>query len=391
MYTRQEFANLDALTKVQEAVAWLLRRAPLCGLSLLDNYVEIVESTNPRFQLPAIPLMATNYRQVFYNPDYVLRAPVEHVGFLLMHEWLHIFLRHDVREGNRIPLKWNHAADYRINALCAKALNVPIPDYILIPTPAMGDLEAEAIYDLLPDPPPKPQGPSGGVASPEDGSDMLPPSGSEGEREVGIREMAERAALLMGDSAAPLGKLELSWVADRLRKLREVRLPWDQLWVARTSHQLGYEVPNYSKPKKRYLPHMFVPGMLKRRVRDLFIGIDVSGSVTDTDIERFGYVLSQAAKRATKITVATFDQHIRELVVTTDPATLLKQVKFTQGAHYRTDARPVFEEIRKARPRSASIITDGYVELPDTPYPEITWVLTAGHQRPPWGKCLVMR
>lgn len=412
MYSRQAIKDHEALTKIQEAIGWLLRRAPLCGLALLDNYVEITESADPRWRWHDIPIMATDYRHIIYNTDFVRRVPIDEIGFVLMHEWLHIFLRHDIRQGPRTPKRWNYAADYRINELVSTALGMPIPPYLLIPTAQMYLLEAERIYELLEPETEAPKdsatekgsgdGDNDSDASEKDDenagskpygqTDMLKPYGAEQDRDLGIREMAERGALLLNDTtnSKPLGELTLDWVLERLNELRKVVLPWDQLWYRSTSYALGGEVPNYAKPRKRYLPYIYVPSSLKRRVRDLFIAIDVSGSVRDDDIERFGYVLQKAANEASEIIVVTFDERIREHIVTKTPRTLLKSIKFTQGAHTRTSAVPVFDLMRKLRPRSATIITDGYVDLPENPYPTVTWILTQNHRTPPWGRIFRM-
>jgi predicted metal-dependent peptidase len=369
-------ANTAALAKVKQAVAWLIRKATLCGLCLLDESVTVVESPIPHF-------MATNYKKIFYNPEWVVTAPLADVGFILMHEWLHIFLRHDRRESGRTPLRWNYATDYRINRLVETALQMPVPAYLLQPEAWMNNprqLEAEQIYEQLP---PVPQTPFDPDSYPGEVGDT--PAATD-ER---VRGMLERVVLMVPDKNK-LGELPDDWVAERIAQMLKVVLPWDRIWLSSVVQDLGHDYPDYTSPKRRYLPYAYLPRMRGAGTGELFVAIDVSGSIDDECIKRFSFVLNMAAARATKLTVVTFDKVIREHVVTKRPAAVLQQIKFKTGAHSSTSVVPVFDLVHKVKPTSVTIVTDGYVEHHPRQYHPTNWVLTTAHQRPEWGRCFVM-
>lgn len=373
MYLKAHIKDPEAFQKIREAVAFLLRKATLCGLCLLDESVKIREHNGINYG-------ATDYTHVFYNPKWVKSVPVRDVAFVLMHEWLHIFLRHDLRQGTRVHLRWNFATDYTINRTCSTALEMGTPDYLLEPPDEYKDLDAEAIYDRLPNLPP----------SENSRVDLLAPVDSKEQRNVRLREMAERAKLMLKDRP-PLGPASKEWVQDRLNDLKKVVLPWDRMWLSNIYKDFGGSTIDYRRPRKAYLPYAWIPRSSRQASLHLFLAIDISGSMGAEEIARAAFVLDRAAKRATQITVVTFDAMIREHYKEKNPSEVLKKVKFKQGAHSHTSALEVFDLIKKERPSSVSIITDGYIYYPDKPFPEVNWILTAQHRPPSWGRKFVMQ
>lgn len=372
MYLRSRIKDEEALGAVRNAVAFLLRRATLCGLCLLDEAIQICE-------LHGIPFAATDFKHIFYNPEWVKVTPVSEVAFVLLHEWMHIFLRHDLRQGTREGRRWNYATDYALNPQCALALKMDIPSYLLVPTAEYQNKEAEAIYELLRKPIP-----------PDEQLDIIPTGEDPGNRNTRLREMAERASLMLKDRP-PLGELKNAWVQERLGELTAVILPWDRMWLSNIYKDLGGSYIDYRRPKKAYLPVAWLPRNSRRKSLHLFLAIDISGSMRDEDVRKATFVLDRAAKRADRITVVTFDSNIREHFEEKNPSEVLKKIKFKQGAHRYTSTLEVFALVEKTRPSSVSIITDGYVGYPEKPFHDVNWILTKQHTVPPWGRKFVMQ
>src|ERR1035437_9956868 len=64
---------------------------------------------------------ATDMRQIWYNPDFIESLDPEVILFVLVHEVMHIALKHGLRMQGRTPTRWNIAADFAINWMLHKA------------------------------------------------------------------------------------------------------------------------------------------------------------------------------------------------------------------------------------------------------------------------------
>jgi len=103
-----------------------------------------------------MPTMSTDGDHLFYDPDFVMSLPMEHLIGVMVHEVGHIALRHLARWQGRSPIRWNVAADLAINDLIVnttdnngnRSFQLP-PDVLL--NPDWHDQTAEWIYNKLPD------------------------------------------------------------------------------------------------------------------------------------------------------------------------------------------------------------------------------------------------
>lgn len=64
-----------------------------------------------------VPTMATDYRHIFINPNFVETMTDEETRFVICHEILHNVMGHQTRRGMRNNKIWNYAADYEINPM----------------------------------------------------------------------------------------------------------------------------------------------------------------------------------------------------------------------------------------------------------------------------------
>ena len=79
-----------------------------------------------------------------YNPAFIEGLDVPTAKFVIIHELMHILLKHGLRRGNRDPGKWNEACDYAINIMLKK-LGFSIWKFALI-EPKYDGMTAEQIY-----------------------------------------------------------------------------------------------------------------------------------------------------------------------------------------------------------------------------------------------------
>jgi predicted metal-dependent peptidase len=130
--------NVAAERKLRKARAIVIQSNYFFGSLLIRQ--EIVEDSR-------VKVMATNGKQLFYNPAWVERTPLDEVQGVSVHEVLHVALNHHSRRGNRDPEEWNEAADYAINPIVLEAGFV-LPDDRLFREDFVGK-NAEEIFKIL--------------------------------------------------------------------------------------------------------------------------------------------------------------------------------------------------------------------------------------------------
>jgi predicted metal-dependent peptidase len=417
----------EALAIVCEGIQELTLTFMLAGLSILGEAVEVIED-------PRIKTLATDGRKIYYGPHWVRsvmeRRGIEYVMYDMLHEWLHVFMNHVARRGDRDGHRWNIACDIFVVQECSLLLsrpgrNLPPPnDGVIPPTWAKG-LSVEEIYDRLPASPPSASAPS---AASESGAEAGAPSAASGsDAEAGapsasntggeiqsstdflyeraasysaseedqfftkfVEELQQAQAIVsevrMGTSDEAGGN-----VSSRMQELTKGALPWSTLLRGDLLAAMGQDYTTYARPRKQYYPHIILPTHRSYRERVLFIAVDVSASVGDRLLQKFITNVAPAAARAAKAVVVTFDAIVREEVHTRHPARLLRQLKFLQGNHAGTSVQPVFDVVDRVNPTAIVVLTDGYIFLPKEKYPSTLWVLPENGQEQPWGRNYKMR
>lgn len=314
--------------------------------------------------------------------------------FLVLHEWMHVFGNHHKRGFGKHHELWNIAIDYRVNADCIRILSWTgdVPHRGLNPPDWVGDRTPEEIYDeLLKDPNSAPTGggPDPAVLGPGDivPEDLSDPSIKTEEEllDVFIMELS-RAQVSMENLGKDMEKLCGPSILERLVKIKKGKVPWERLILGRILNSFGTTCWTYAPPNKRTYPRIVLPSYRSTSSRKLIIAIDISGSIQGHLLDRFGAEIAPAAARAKLIEVVTFDQIVRERIVTKKPREAFSKLKFATGAHSTTDVRPVFKIVDEVKPSSIVVFTDGLIHLPEKEYPQTLWVLPQKGRRLPWGR-----
>ena len=95
-----------------------------------------------------VPLAATNYKKILFNPDtYIALPPSERDGVYL-HELLHMALLHNLRRGVRNHKVFNIAADIVVNGMIVNEGNCEIPSYG-IRDEKLEHLSVEEVYEII--------------------------------------------------------------------------------------------------------------------------------------------------------------------------------------------------------------------------------------------------
>jgi predicted metal-dependent peptidase len=94
------------------------------------------------------PTAATDGKNIYYNPDFLLSLPPSQLDGLLLHEVLHAALLHVLRRGVRDAQLWNIAADIVVNSMIHQQGCFELPPGG-IRDRQLEHLSVEEIYELL--------------------------------------------------------------------------------------------------------------------------------------------------------------------------------------------------------------------------------------------------
>lgn len=329
-----------------------------------------------------IETAATDGRDVFYNPGFVLSLPAPQLDGVLVHEVLHAALGHLHRRRDRHPLTFNQAADIVINGLIASA-GIELPPEGLRDT----DLErfsAEEVYAILA---------RGEREVPAVAIDLFEPAKDEGatgdeRKRADARHWAaaiDRAAAVTRAQAGalPLG-VERAFDLDERPKLDWRTVLWR--YLSRTP-------TDFTEYDRRHVHRGLYVETLETIGLRVVVGVDTSGSIDQALLSAFlgelrGILGTYHGTDAWLIYVDTEAYGPYRLSVDGD-------IPPPQGGG-GTDFRPFFATVDEAGLADdqtvAVYLTDGEGTFPEDPpqYP-ILWVVTPGGLESgkfPFGDCI---
>jgi len=392
-------------------------------------------------------------RVLAYNPTYVNAVPLERLKGLQCHEVLHLACLHHIRREGRDPKMWNKACDYAINPILLEAgLSLPTG---YLDDPVHHGKSADAIYANLMDGLDEVKGGASGGGKEEQSrpaedmdakggrdnsgqGDEQPKSngqsqgdqgdqlraGMGGESQAQGKESTESSDPGMSGEVrdpspgtqAPEGlsqdMQELAWnsaLAQALHKARECgmlpgcleRLAASRLFPALSWRELlrrfldraARNDFSWVRPNRRHVHSgLYLPGLDSLELAEIAVAVDVSGSITQAELERFAAELSAVLEEfATEITVFACDT-----VLTSHKrlSNLDLPLRFTAAGGGGTSFRPPFRQLEEEGATPACLVyftdlaCDAYPEEPGFP---VLWVTpNKEFQPPPFGEVILM-
>ena len=333
----------------------------------------------------SIPTAATNYKNIYWNPQFFSGLTLETRKTVLLHEMDHVARLHEIRRGNRDPKIWNYACDIRINndlenrAACTfEGIEWVWKDHGV----DIGGIKAEEqIYDWLVKNAIKV--PDTGAFGKGDGGDMLPMPDEHKQVLVNTVIRAIQQAKASGGAGSVPGGLE-EMISEFLAPI----IPWERLLMEFFT-DMFYQDYSWRRPNRRY-EDMYLPSLMETdegRLDHLIYYLDVSGSITHKEVVRFNSEVKyiQEVLRPKKLTLVQFDTRIQreQSFEESDPFRDIKIVG--RGG---TNLDPVRQHIDKHKPTAAVIFTD----LQCAPMIEprhktpVLWVITNSNRVAPFGK-----
>ncbi|CAA6814059.1 MAG: FIG01126594: hypothetical protein [uncultured Thiotrichaceae bacterium] len=129
---------------LRDANLWIINSFPL--LSALASSFILIENADICKQMHIdIAAIHPVLKEVYIHPRWHFSKP--QMIFILLHEYLHIGLRHDIREQGRDPYYWNVACDYVINGWLMEMAIGEMPVVGMLYDPKQAGRSAEEIYD----------------------------------------------------------------------------------------------------------------------------------------------------------------------------------------------------------------------------------------------------
>ena len=384
-----------AREKLVTARIGLLLRAPFFGnLATRMNLLNADEWC---------PTAATDGRRFYYNSEFVNSLPLKQLEFLVGHEVLHAVYDHMGRRGNRDPKLWNIADDYCVNwDLVEQRVGDKIP--VALYDSKYKGMSAEEVYDDLYEnadkinidelmkrlldehldgDPTDGDGDGEGGDKPGNGRPKL----SDAEKKEIRDEIKE--AVLAAAQASGAGNLP-GGVKRMIKDLTEPVMNWRELLQQQIQSTVKSDF-TWARPSRRSW-HMdaVMPGMRPGEQIDVVIGIDTSGSITDTDLKVFLSEIKgiMEAYDEYKITVMGWDTEVNNVATFTSD-NLDDISSFEPGGGGGTDPHCVWNYLQdnNIEPKKLIMFTDfcffGWSPNEVEQYCDTVWIIKGNKSAEP--------
>lgn len=381
-----------------------------------------------------IETAATDGEKIFFSPDFMDELSDSELDFVLMHEIMHVALRHCIRTGDRDPLLFNIACDIVVNSNILLSNNndkksITIKKYgesmHLTPDKKEGyEYTVEEVYEMLLKKYPN----AVGVGNLDDaegqgnsangnkkgnstakGKGQGKPWDDHGKwkdvESVDEEKFNEDNALWnkrLKDSAeaieirkANTGRGTLPMLATRkLKELKQAQTDWRTI----IDSFVQEEVVDYSfaPPDKRFEDSpFFLPDFNEKDIvfEDVLFMIDTSGSMSDDMITQAYSEVKGAIDQfdgKLKGWLGFFDAEIVEPQPFCDEDTFkVIQAKGGGGTSFHCIFDYVERKMQEKPPASIIILTDGYAPFPHENASNgipVLWLINNENVTPPWGK-----
>ena len=324
-----------------------------------------------------IPTARTNGKYLKINPDFFVGLPEKTREFLILHELWHVARAHSIR-GMNMPNRtaWQYACDIVINNDLIRTGYTHIgtePLFDMDIEPGVSEEEVyERIKDKIPDMPD------------DEYSDLDEPTKEE-KQEI-IETLIKAKEVAKNNLHGSLG----GQIDSIISGLLPPKIQWKS--VLHDFVSLSDNTEFSFKRRNRRFPDICLPASTRREsLGEINYYLDVSGSVTDADIERFNSELFWLMEsfELERINLIQFDTQITKEEIVTSCNKPLPVVG--RGG---TDLDCVYHHIQKTDPEFVIIFSDLECEMmPPLPNnPKLLWVIINNFDViPPYGKYIHIR
>ena len=385
---------------MQSSMKEYQRRLLLARIRILTNYGFYgIMLENMAFGLdPGCDTAYTDGEKICFSPKFMESLSDMELDFVLMHEVMHVALKHCKRGLKYNQELFNIACDIVVNSNILKSKGMNLDAIKVNGNISMHQIEgkegylftAEEVYEKLL---------KNGNIIPSLGFDDHSKWEMDKEREddvnakiIAIKDMEDRAHQngKPGVGSIPFGVERL------VKELKESRVNWREL----LNEFIEFEINDYTflPPDRRYDAEFFMPSFseMNENLEDVLFMVDTSGSMSIEEItlaysEINGAI--QAFDGRLKGLIGFFDAKVYEPISFDSSIDLTKIIpKGGGGTSFHNVFRYVMQMENK--PKYLIILTDGYATFPKEEEKgniPLLWLLTNDEVKPPYGKVAIMK
>ena len=385
---------------MQSSMKEYQRRLLLARIRILTNYGFYgIMLENMAFGLdPGCDTAYTDGEKICFSPKFMESLSDMELDFVLMHEVMHVALKHCNRGLKYNQELFNIACDIVVNSNILKSKGMNLDAIKVNGNISMHQIEgkegylftAEEVYEKLL---------KNENIIPSLGFDDHSKWEMDKEREddvnakiIAIKDMEDRAHQngKPGCGSIPVGVERL------VKELKESRVNWREL----LNEFIEFEINDYTftPPDRRYDGEFFMPSFseMDENLEDVLFMVDTSGSMTIEDITLVYSEINgaiQAFDGRLKGLIGFFDAKVYEPIPFDSSIDLTKIIpKGGGGTSFHNVFRYVMQMENK--PKYLIILTDGYASFPKEEEKgniPLLWLLTNDEVKPPYGKVAIMK
>jgi len=364
---------------------------------------------------------ATDGERIFFGPHFAEKLSDPELDFVMMHEILHIALKHCFRGENFDQDAFNIACDIVVNSNIMKSMNRTAPIVLkgfgkamhLTPTGQEGHLfTAEEVYEMLPKRQRMkiPEAGGGGSGNSrgrfndaslggfkDDHSkwntldeDEAQEFQEKWDQHIYVAAEVEEARI----NAQCIGNYSKELIDRILRKLREPQLDWRT--ILNTFVQEEITDYSFTPPDRRFDESpFFLPDFNEKEeyVKDILFMIDTSRSMDEETVTTVFSEVKGSIEQFDGKLCGKLGFFLYKVVPPVDFANVDDLLKIKPKGGGGTSFKCIFEyvnkELRNEPPACIIILTDGHGNWPDEKMASgipVLWLLTNERVNPPWGK-----
>lgn len=326
-----------------------------------------------------IPTLAVDARgNIYYNKDFIEDLTVPQVVWGLCHEIGHVIGQHAMRKKHRDHRKWNYAGDAWINDMLDDAgVGQRIENTVNMP--GSKDKTTESIYDELPDGDGGQSGKGSGKGDAFDnglGDDIKYEDLTDAERQE--IEASNKVDIAQAAQAAKArGKLS-GKLADIVADVINVKTPWYEILERHMTDYIKQD-QSWLRPNRRHIgAGTYLPSMAREPSMGIVVAqIDVSGSVSNQELNYYGGHLSRISKQCNpdKMYVIYTDTNVQKYVVFEAGEEVKLEFYSGGGTHMPAGFDWVAEQ--GIEPSVFVCLTDGYTEFGEAPAYPVVWCISS--------------
>ena len=357
---KTEITQNDFSDEINRFRTLLLAKRPFWGEVL--SYIDIEESLH-------IETAATDGRKILYNPSFFGKLSQGQRNFVLMHELMHIMLKHCKRGQKRDKQIWNFASDYVVNDILQSSqedlnyagINIIMPKGALLLEDYKGQPAEELYADIL--------------KNPQDydvkiiyiGEDIIESSMTDLEWEC----WEQRLTQVMNEAAKKWSEKGMYAIPPCFFSLTDTnRLPWKTL-LKRYLTNIEQEAISYATPERKYIhSDLIIPGAgidEKKNLGQIWAFVDNSGSIDRRSLNDF-YTQLYRLSKSYRLTLNIAYWHVKVADVYKNICNLADLSKCVPTSSGGTDPTCIYEFLddNKIEPDVMLILTDGEFYIPPT-------------------------